>query len=479
MFFLSLTGRFDLVTTTIEEKTVLLYTQVVFIGNIQGGINKPGDVRSVIHLWLSDGTRTLDIGPISADDAGLSFSTLLHAKGELFALYSKEGERGGLGSLVFKPLTEQLRHIKTVLSKWKEVDDRVSKLCGSTTTAAMKDGAEGAGCVGPLPTVGLVGFLSNNANTTHWNDEYFGVNATVSTGMTKVENGFQLAGRGARIAWPVGRQGPNSVRSYVGEELTLVATVTIDKVPECATPLLGVSMHGFPAGKHLVLWYDERQHWKTRLGEEGNASEVAWEVGTAYRVALTVQEGGGSAYVDGQLVGSLEANRPSDSLRPPPPPPPPVPGKVGPRIRSELVSDIVFGGYDEDTEKDAESHVTVTNVLLYNRCFNGSEIEALMRRKESGAATEVEQLPPPTASPGTDQTGLMHGTTDSSAGEDAGPRDAPAPGPSNASAPHAKRVSEAAPKEVGGGDGSVRGHLSGALLPLLLLLGLWGFSALF
>ncbi|RNE95986.1 trans-sialidase, partial [Trypanosoma rangeli] len=242
----------------------------------------------------------------------------------------------------------------------------------------------------------------------------------------------------------VGRQGPNSVRSYVGEELTLVATVIIDKVPTAATPLLGVSMHGFSPRKHLVLRYDERRHWKTRFGEEENASAAAWEVGTVYRVALTVQKGGGSAYVDGQLVGSLEANRPSDSLRPPlpppPPPPPPPPGwGVGPRIQSELVSGIVFGGYDEDTEEDAESHVTVKNVLLYNRCFNGSEIEALVRRKESGAA----------------------------------------PGPNNASAPHAKRVSEAAPKEVDGGDGSVRGHLSGMLLPLLLLLGLWGFSALF
>ncbi|RNE94979.1 trans-sialidase, partial [Trypanosoma rangeli] len=258
-------GRFDLVTTTIEEKTVLLCTEVVFIDNIQGGINQLGDVRSAIHVWLSDGARIYDVGPISVDDAGFSFSTLLHAKDGLFALYSKEGEHEMPGSFVFKPLTEQLRHIKTVLSKWKEVDDRVSKLCGSTTTAAMKDGAEGAGCVGPLPTAGLIGFLSNNASDTHWNDEYFGVGATVPTGTKKVENGFQLAGHGARIAWPVGRQGPNSVRSYVGEELTLVATVIIDKVPTAATPLLGVSTVGDPNGKYLGLWYDERRHWKTRF----------------------------------------------------------------------------------------------------------------------------------------------------------------------------------------------------------------------
>ncbi|RNE97576.1 trans-sialidase [Trypanosoma rangeli] len=143
-----------------------------------------------------------------------------------------------------------------------------------------------------------------------------------------------------------------------------------------------------------------------------------------------------------------------------------------------MISDIYFGGYGDGTEEDAGSHVTVTNVLLYNRCFNGSEIEALMRREESGTVTEVEKLPPPAAPPTSDPAGSMHGVTGSSAGEGAGPRDAPAPGLNNASVPHAKRVAEAAPKEVGGGDSSVRGRLSGVLLPLLLLLGLWGFSAL-
>ncbi|RNF00816.1 trans-sialidase [Trypanosoma rangeli] len=103
----------------------------------------------------------------------------------------------------------------------------------------------------------------------------------------------------------MGRQEDNPVRSYVGEELTLVATVTISKVPTGVTSLLGVKTVG-PNRKHVGLWYDEHQHWKTMLREEGNASAVAWEVGTAYRVALTVQKDGCSTYVDGQLVGSLE-----------------------------------------------------------------------------------------------------------------------------------------------------------------------------
>ncbi|RNE96147.1 hypothetical protein TraAM80_09943 [Trypanosoma rangeli] len=142
---------------------------------------------------------------------------------------------------------------------------------------------------------------------------------------------------------------------------------------------------------------------------------------------------------------------------------------------SEMISNIYFEGYGDGTEKDAGGRVTVTNVLLYNRCFNGSEIAALMRRKEGGMVTEVEKLPPPAAPPTSDPAGSMHGTTGSSAREDAGPRDAPAPGLNNASVPHDKRVAEAAPKEVGGGDSSVRGRLSGVLLSFLL--GLWGFSS--
>ncbi|RNE96148.1 trans-sialidase [Trypanosoma rangeli] len=266
-----------------------------------------GISSSVMDLLVSDGTLTHYVGPISANDAAgyNPFSSLMYTRDGLFALYSKKRERGGLGSLVFKSLTEQLQHIKTMLSKWKEMDDRVSTLCGSTTTTAMTDGTKAAGCVGPLPTAGLIGFLSNNASDTHWNDEYLGVGATVSTGMmTKAENGFRLAGRGARIVWPMGRQEDNPVQSYVGEELALVATVTISKVPTLTTLLLGVSTVG-PNGKYVGLWHDEHQHWKTMLREEGNALAVTWGVGTAYQVALTVQNDGCSAYVDGELVGSL------------------------------------------------------------------------------------------------------------------------------------------------------------------------------
>ncbi|RNF02701.1 trans-sialidase [Trypanosoma rangeli] len=151
------------------------------------------------------------------------------------------------------------------------------------------------------------------------------------------------------------------------------------------------------------------------LGEEENAPAVTWEVGTAYQVALTVQKAGCSAYVDGQLVGSLG----DQGASPLEAPHSSGVGLARPLLgmSPEMISDIYFGGYGDGTEEDAGSHVTVTNVLLYNRCFNGSEIEALMRREESGTVTEVEKLPPPAAPPTSDPAGSMHGVTGSSAGE--------------------------------------------------------------
>ncbi|RNE95837.1 trans-sialidase [Trypanosoma conorhini] len=195
-----------LMTATVEKKRVLLYTQVLFSSTAPREGSGRRTPHRVIHLWLSDGARTHDVGPISADEAGDSpLSSLLYTRDELFALYAKVGAVERSESLVFARLPEQLKRIKTVLQTWKDVDARVAKLCSSATTpAAAKGAAEpAAACVGAMPTDGLVGFLSNNGNNTHWNDEYLGVGAAVS-GATKVANGVELAGRGASIVWPVG-----------------------------------------------------------------------------------------------------------------------------------------------------------------------------------------------------------------------------------------------------------------------------------
>ncbi|RNF27606.1 trans-sialidase [Trypanosoma conorhini] len=403
-------GGSDLISATIEKRSVLLYTTTLLSRTEPGGTSGRGTPRRVIHLWLSDGARTHDVGPISADDAGAAlFSSLLYTKDELFALYTKKGDTSDI--LVFARLPEQLQRIKAVLNKWKDVDARVATLCSSAATTA-------AACVGAMPTDGLVGFLSNGGDNTHWKDEYLGVGATVLEGATKVDDGFALAGRGASIVWPVGGDEDGPGHSSVGEEVTLVATVTINEAPKGATPLLGVRT--MITGSYLGLWYDEHKHWRTKLGAgaENNAETIAWEEGEAYRVVLTVKNGSGSAYVDGRLVGSLKKRPATVTARPSS-----VSGEPQLERPSERVSQIFFGGY-RGSEPTFGGRVTLTNVLLYNRRFSASEVAALKRaeeRKSSGAA----------------------------------------------GAQHAKAKAK---------DISVRGCASGALS--LLPLGLWGLSAL-
>ncbi|RNF00519.1 trans-sialidase [Trypanosoma conorhini] len=378
----------ELMTATIAGRSVLLYTRVSLSLAAPAGENSGGGrLRRVIRLWLSDGARTHDVGPISADEAGRApFSSLLYTNDELFALYAKEGVDASSDTLLLARLPKQLQRIKSVLQTWKDVDARVAKLCGPTAAATA------AACVGAMPTDGLVGFLSNGGNNTHWNDEYLGVNATVSGGAKKVDNGFELAGRGAEVAWPVGRAERGQERGSVGEEVTLVATVTINKAPQSATPLLGVRT--VFTGSYLGLWYDEHKRWKTRSRAEAgiDAETLAWEEGRAYRVVLTVENGGGSAYVDGRLVGSLEGRRPADVF-PPPPPPPPL-GQPPREMPPERVSH-VFVGDCRGSEAASEGRVTVTNVLLYNRCFNAGEVAALERKEEEASVTAPEPGHPP------------------------------------------------------------------------------------
>ncbi|RNF01553.1 trans-sialidase [Trypanosoma conorhini] len=254
-------------------------------------------------------------------------------------------------------------------------------------------------------------------------------------------------------------------------------------------------------GSYLGLWYDEHKQWRTKFGAEGgNAQTLVWKEGRAYRVVLTVKKGSGSAYVDGQLVGSLEEKPPSTGAFPPPLPPPPL--EQFPRGRPpERVSQIFVGKY-RGSEENAEVHVTVTNVLLYNRCFNSSDVAALEGKEEAIVTPpEPEEQPPraaasaasgPTASAhgGAAATGIVAeepsgaaGTgpattsaAESTAGDASAPRVPPAPDLNNASVSPAKEAAGTVQREAGGGDSSVRGRLSAVSLPLPLplLLGLWG-----
>ncbi|ESS55107.1 trans-sialidase [Trypanosoma cruzi Dm28c] len=116
-----------------DKRNVMLVTLPVYSSK---ETEKEGNGKGKLHLWLTDNTHIVDIGPVSDDDAAAS--SLLYRSGkdggnkeeELIALYEKKDDDGkpspGMVSVL---LTEQLQRVKDVLATWKKVDDLVSKLC--------------------------------------------------------------------------------------------------------------------------------------------------------------------------------------------------------------------------------------------------------------------------------------------------------------------------------------------------------------
>ncbi|EKF30750.1 trans-sialidase, putative, partial [Trypanosoma cruzi marinkellei] len=113
-----------------KKRDVMLITLPVYVKE---------NGKGVLHLWLTDNTHIVDIGPVSGNDDAAA-SSLLYKSGEneeLIALYEKkkgvwETPSTGLVSVL---LTAQLQRVKEVLKTWKEVDERVSQLCPSESDA--------------------------------------------------------------------------------------------------------------------------------------------------------------------------------------------------------------------------------------------------------------------------------------------------------------------------------------------------------
>ncbi|RNC32407.1 putative trans-sialidase, partial [Trypanosoma cruzi] len=143
------------ITATIENRDVMLVTLPVYSEKA----DKKENGKNELHLWLTDNTHIVYIGPVSGKDEDVAASSLLYKSGksgksktngkeELIALYEKkkaDGENPSPG-MVSVRLTAQLKRVKEVVATWKEVDERVSQLC--TTLLAQK------------------GFSSDNACTT-------------------------------------------------------------------------------------------------------------------------------------------------------------------------------------------------------------------------------------------------------------------------------------------------------------------------
>ncbi|KAF8307423.1 putative trans-sialidase, Group V [Trypanosoma cruzi] len=473
-----------------DNRNVMLVTLPVYS-------KEKDNSKGVLHLWLTDNTHIVDIGPVSGDDEDAAASSLLYKSGdqgnnkeELIALYEKKKGAGATPSpgMVSVLLTEQLQRVKEVLTTWREVDELVSKLCPSEN--AKKDASTDTACSTTVKiTDGLVGFLSGNFFGTTWKDEYLGVNATVkkeedATVATENPDVVTFKGRGAWAEWPVGRQGDNQLYHFANYNFTLVATVSIHKVPKEGSPipLIGVKLNDSGNTVLLGLSYNKEKKWILLCsGGENTKQSSTWEPDTAHQVAIVLQNGNqGSVYVDGKRVGGDEQCKLENT-------------------DSKEISHFYIGG-DEGSAGSREGvSVTVSNVLLYNRPLTEEEVGALNPNKapisppEDVTAAVVVDTPSTvvsgpvaqkTVSVSTPGGSTVNHESSASSGEDeetVGGTDAQG---EEGIHPPAGEVNDTALNSSLGklsqGNNSdactVRG--SGLLPSLLLQLGLWGFAAL-
>ncbi|RNE96532.1 trans-sialidase, partial [Trypanosoma rangeli] len=187
--------RSGFITAAIEDKKVMLLTLPAYS-------EEKG--KGQLHLWVTDNARVHDVGPVSNEEHDAAASSLLYRKkrnkeDELVLLYEKKNDADDSFSLVSVRLTDKLPWIKEVVKTWKEMD---AALKSCTSGGTFDPRAKGM-CNGPIPTEGLVGFLSNTLTDgtdagTVWVDEYLGVNATVKTGeLASDEWGVTFKGVGA------------------------------------------------------------------------------------------------------------------------------------------------------------------------------------------------------------------------------------------------------------------------------------------
>ncbi|KAH9598433.1 Trans-sialidase [Trypanosoma melophagium] len=255
-------------------------------------------------------------------------------------------------------LTTNMEEIKKVLTKWTEQDKALS---GNDCTSSDK-------CKYPIPTTGLVGYLSGKSDEKgKWNDEYHSVNADVS-GVTKnLPNGLTFNGLGAGAKWSVSSGRAAWEYCFANHGFTLAATVTIHAATENNTPLLGVKLKNPGRSILFGVSYNNDNTWSTTSkGNERKAEIPKWEVGKEYSVILTFENGNGSAYINGTRIDlGIDLKIAED----------------------EEIAHFYFGAYsEENTYRETEEvkfhvNITVKDVLLYNRGLLSTEIDAVVKNK--------------------------------------------------------------------------------------------------
>ncbi|EKF38891.1 trans-sialidase, putative, partial [Trypanosoma cruzi marinkellei] len=139
------------ITATVggDKKKVMLVTLPVYSKEKEDKEKE----KSELHLWLTDNTHIVDIGSVSENEEDVAASSLLYKSGgdnddeeKLIALYEKKkGDKDTSSGMVSVRLTKELKRVKDVLTTWKDVDKRVSKLCplSSATEDASPENACG------------------------------------------------------------------------------------------------------------------------------------------------------------------------------------------------------------------------------------------------------------------------------------------------------------------------------------------------
>ncbi|ESS55613.1 trans-sialidase [Trypanosoma cruzi Dm28c] len=435
-----------LIAATIEGRKVMLYTQR---GYAWWGNANP------LYLWVTDNNRSFYIGPVGMGNAGKKevASTLLYSDGNLHLLQRRDNNKGGVISL--SRLTEELKEIESVLCTWAQKDVFFSSFS--------------------IPTAGLVAVLSDEASDGTWNDEYLCLNAKV-TNATKVKDGFQLTESNSRVMWPPDVPHYNVRHVSLSHNFTLVASVTIEEVPSGKTRLLTAVLAEAETPYFMRLSYTADNKWETMVkGDTKTTTESGiWEPKKEHQVALMLQGNKASVYIDGESLGEEEA---------------PLTGETPLDFFGFCFGACDIGDDDESSPKEASQEesspeeigkkprVTVTNVFLYNRPLNSTEMTAIKDRKPVSTRApepQVKIAPKPVAPaapavPGPREVPAALGRT--TVGITANTQNAPAGSLTSSG-------NEGTARETGDGGANVdAGSAYGReLLPLLLLLGLWGFA---
>ncbi|EKF31961.1 trans-sialidase, putative [Trypanosoma cruzi marinkellei] len=288
---------------------------------------------------------------------------------KLISVYENEKGDDGPYSLVAVRLRVQLGQIKSMGETWAALDSAFQscRCVYSGTVDPIKKGM----CNGPVPTKGLVGFLSGNFSENTWRDEYLCVNAIVHGPVEKrgrVPNGWTFKGSGAWAEWPVGDMGPNQPYYFSNNEFSLVATVSIHEVPKESSgpiPFIGVRMNDTSSSVFFGLSYTHDKKWRFTLPNDNSddsdyyEDNNNWQPNKTHQLILQMNTNEWYVYFDGMQV--------YDGYY------------MGSLFDEHRILHFYFGA--ENKEGSESSYVTVSNVLLYKRIFFCNEISLLNASK--------------------------------------------------------------------------------------------------